>query len=181
MDDDSEKHGKVIDGIPFLGGSKYLLELARKKEVALVVMAITHKQQPQLLEALLECGQHGIKTIEMPILYEELTGKVPVRHMGENYWPYGISSTIPQGWLTYPPKDFVLLSNIRRVMDISIALASLILSLPVTIIAVIAIKLDSEGPIFYNYRQISFSCQNKKTRAKTSRVWNVDIGLWWLL
>jgi len=63
---------------------------------------------------------------------------------------------IPPDYLNYNPLEFNILSSntintrIKRIGDIVVSIIILIITLPLVIIAAILIKLEDNGPIFYN-------------------------------
>lgn len=59
---------------------------------------------------------------------------------------------IPDGWILLPPQRSGITLGIKRVMDATGAAVLLILLSPIFIAIAIAVKLTSEGPIFYPWR-----------------------------
>ena len=81
----------------------------------------------------------------MPVMYEALTGKVPVEHIGDN-WYVAMPIHHPGTGGLYPP--------IKRAMDVVLAsLGLVLLGLAFPFIA-LAIYLDSRGPIFYTQERV---------------------------
>jgi FlaA1/EpsC-like NDP-sugar epimerase len=81
VDDDPEKQGATVAGLPVLGTSRDLLALVQAQRVDDVVMAITHHMQGELFQALMDCRAAGVHVTRMPVLYEQLTRRVPVEHV----------------------------------------------------------------------------------------------------
>ncbi len=142
IDDDPAKQGESIEGLPVLGTSRDLIPLTRASNVSEVILAITHlhKISPNLLQAILDCQRSGFRITFMPDLYEQITGKLPVEHIG-----YNLQALLPsEGSSTAR-----LYAGLKRSMDIAISLVGLvILGLLLPFIA-LAIRFDSPGPIFY--------------------------------
>ena len=81
----------------------------------------------------------------MPVLYEQLTGRVPVEHVGSN-WYVAMPIWHPGTGTLYP--------LLKRLMDIVLAsLGLFFLGLAFPLIAA-AIYLDSPGPIFYTQERV---------------------------
>ena len=95
---------------------------------------------PKLGEKLINMRMKGVKIHTFPDFYESINYKLPV-----NY--------IKNRWLIFS-KGFDKLGNgiymkIKRGIDIILSTLFLIISLPITLIIIILIKLTSKGPIFY--------------------------------
>lgn len=128
-----------------LGDRHTLLQLIAEHRVTTLVLAITHEIHGELLQTLMAALEKGVEIIPMPVLYGQLTGKVPVEHVGDN-------------WYVAMPLDHLGTSSwwpiVKRVMDVLLAsLGLLFLALALPVIAA-AIALDSPGPIFYTQERV---------------------------
>ena len=140
VDDDPEKRGTDVAGLPVLGSSADLRSLARAHHVDEVVLAVTHTMRGQLFQALMDCRAMGIRVIRMPDLYEQLTRRVPVEHVDEG-WALdalnGLSTLAHLGRAT------------KRAVDLACGLVGLVgLGLALPFVALV-IWLNDRGPIFY--------------------------------
>ena len=149
VDDDPAKQGTSVaaggEAVPVLGDCQALRELIPQHGVSALILAITHEINGRTLQALMDCLELGVEIIPMPLLYEELTGKVPVEHIGDNWYvamPIRHSGT---GAL-YP--------LLKRLMDIVLASLGLFLLALATPFIALAIYLDSPGPIFYAQERV---------------------------
>jgi exopolysaccharide biosynthesis polyprenyl glycosylphosphotransferase len=82
----------------------------------------------------------GTSVYNLTAMYEEFQSKVPVLHL-------------KHGWF-FNSSGFYLLRNatglkIKRLLDLVFSIVLLLLTLPITLIVAILIKLDSPGPVFY--------------------------------
>ena len=128
-----------------LGDRHTLLQLIAEHRVTTLVLAITHEIHGELLQTLMAALEKGVEIIPMPVLYGQLTGRVPVEHVGDN-------------WYVAMPLDHLGTSSwwpiVKRVMDVLLAsLGLLFLALALPVIAA-AIALDSPGPIFYTQERV---------------------------
>ena len=128
-----------------LGNRHTLPELIAQHHVATLVLAITHEVHGELLQTLMEALEMGVEIIPMPVLYGQLAGKVPVDHIGDN-------------WYVAMPLDHLGTSSlwpiVKRVLDVLLAsIGLLLLALAMPVIAA-AIYLDSPGPIFYTQERV---------------------------
>ena len=145
IDDAPWKQEQIVEGLPVLGTRRDLTSLLREQDISSVILAITHEIHKELFKAFLECLERGVRIIPMPILYEELTGCVPVQHIGDN-------------WYVAMPLDHqgtgILYPLVKRALDVVLASIGLFfLGLTVPFIA-LAIHVDSPGPIFYSQERV---------------------------
>jgi len=145
VDDDPGKHGQIIDGVPILGGRRELGTLIARYQVSTLILAITHEVDGELFQTLMESLEHGVEIIPMPVIYETVTGRVPVEHIGDN-WYVAMPIHHPGTGALYP--------LVKRGMDIVLACLGLFfLGLALPFIA-LAIYLYSPGPIFYSQERV---------------------------
>jgi lipopolysaccharide/colanic/teichoic acid biosynthesis glycosyltransferase len=85
----------------------------------------------------------GLAIEESDSFFERLTGKVSTR-------------TLRPGWLIFSghSRRIVFYGQLRRLLDVSLSVAGLLLSLPIMAVAALAIKLDSPGPILYRQTRV---------------------------
>ena len=144
IDDDPAKQERSYDishlSVPVLGGRDALPELIKRHQITTLILAITHDVNGALLQTLLDCLELGVEIIPMPVLYEQLTGRVPIEHVG-NHWHVAMPIHHP---LTRPFNRLV-----KRLSDIVLASLGILVLAPFFPILALAIYLDSPGPIFY--------------------------------
>ena len=154
IDDDPQKTGELVSieltdsgkklkepiSFPILGPSPKLLEIVSSQDVTILVLAITHEVSGELYQVLADCMQQGVQTISMPAIYEEITGKVPIEHIGGEW-----SVAMP---LTHPGLARAWRIS-KRLFDLFwVFLGLIFLGVAFPLIAA-AIYLDSPGPILY--------------------------------
>jgi len=140
VDDDPEKQGAEVAGLPVLGGSSDLRALVQAHQADEVVLAVTHAMRGELFQALMDCRAIGIRVMRMPDLYERLTKRIPVEHVDE-------------GWALDALNGFSALAHLgraaKRLLDLACGLVGLVgLGLFIPLVA-LAIWLEDRGPIFY--------------------------------
>lgn len=85
IDDDPAKRGKSYHGFGVLGDSEHLLDLVEDYRISDVVIAITGEIKGETFQTVLDVQERGIEVTRMPIMYEELTQRVPIEHL-ETDW-----------------------------------------------------------------------------------------------
>lgn len=108
-----------------------------------ILVADFRAELPDIWEAFLaDCALAGLPVLHVKQLQESLTGKVQIDHLSEN----SFGSLIP----------FVAYLRLRRVVDFAGALVVGVLCLPIFLIAALAIKLDTPGPILFRQVRIGY-------------------------
>lgn len=141
VDDDISKVGEIFHDIPVLGTSEQLLELIEDNRISDIVVAINGEIRGKTFQTILDAQERGVDVTRMPILYEEMTGRVPIHHL-ESDW---IIRSFVDG---LPTSGFYEL--FKRLMDIAGALVGLVLLAAAFPFIALAIYLDSGLPIFYS-------------------------------
>lgn len=81
LDDDPQKAGREVAGFTVLGDSSRLLDLIEEEAVSDVVVAINGEIQASTFQTLLDAQERGVEIARMPVVYEELLGRVPIHHL----------------------------------------------------------------------------------------------------
>jgi exopolysaccharide biosynthesis polyprenyl glycosylphosphotransferase len=131
--------------LPILGKSCDLVRLVKAERVPEVILAVSHNLSSALFQALLECKEQGVQITLMPVLFEQLTGQVPIEHIGDN-WNVALPLDSAEAGGLYPIT--------KRLFDITGALIGLALYAIIFPLIALAIKLDSPGPIFYTQARV---------------------------
>jgi len=147
VDDNLDLCGDLVAGHSVLAPSERLLELVGRLRVDDVVVAITDPSRikPALLESLVRCWERGVAVIPMALYYEQVTGAVPVRHVGQNLFALvnGQNVIVLRLW-----------GAVRRLLDLLAAAVGLLLLGPLIPLLALAITIDCPGPIFYRQRRV---------------------------
>ena len=153
IDDDPSKQGQVIEGVPIIGSRWDMLSLVKEKDVSEIILASSarsltvaaHTVHGELIRAIMDCQEQGVQITLMPLLYEEITGRVPVEHVGDD-------------WSLVLPLDHAASGSFwpffKRTLDILISGMGLIILALLFPILALAIYIDSPGPIFYTQERV---------------------------
>jgi len=128
-----------------LGPTDRLMEIACQRGVKTVILAITHEVNSRLLETLTDCLEQGVQVVPMHVLYEQLTGRVPIDYVGDN-WHEAI--------LFQHLGTKALNQVVKRICDIVLASLGILCWTPAFPFIALAIYLDSPGPIFYSQERV---------------------------
>jgi sugar transferase (PEP-CTERM system associated) len=150
-----------------------LLEMARGRGLHRVIVAIPDRRGTLPVEELLELRLGGVRVEEATSWLEKISGRIEV----EQLYP---------SWLIFTEgfRFSVFFRLVRRVLNFSVALLALVVSLPLLPFIVLAIRLDSPGPVLYRQQRVGrrgkiFYCYKFRTmrqdaEADTGATWATD-------
>lgn len=141
VDDDSAKSGKTICDLRVMGSSSHLLSFIDVYQITDIVIAINGEIQGTTFQTILDAQEKGVEVTRMPILYEEMTGRVPVHHLESD-------------WIIRSFVDGLHVSGFyeltKRLLDIlGGAIGLLIFAIMYPFLA-LAVFVDSGRPVFYS-------------------------------
>jgi sugar transferase (PEP-CTERM system associated) len=135
--------GKMEGAVTREAVAAHLMEVVQKQKVHRVIVATPDRRGTIPMQELLTLRMQGIKIEEATSWLEKISGKIEV----ENLYP---------SWLVFGEgfrrSHFFIL--VRRAISIMISLLGLILALPLLPLIVLAIRLDSKGPVFYTQTRV---------------------------
>jgi exopolysaccharide biosynthesis polyprenyl glycosylphosphotransferase len=124
--------------LPVLGTYADLAEIVRERGVAEIILA-DEAATADLMTDVLELYQTGTEVRHLSDLYEEITGRISVRHVA-SHWVAALPRRAGGG-RTY---DLA-----KRFLDVIVAAAALVVVSPVMLLIALAIRLESSGPVIY--------------------------------
>jgi exopolysaccharide biosynthesis polyprenyl glycosylphosphotransferase len=145
VDDDLKKQGKSHHGFAVLGTSKDLLRIIEDYHISDVVIAINGEIKGETFQTILDTQEQGIEIVRMPIMYEELTQRVPVEHL-ESDWV--IRSFVDQIRVSGMYEFF------KRLMDIFGGFVGILVFVLIFPFTALAIVLESGFPILYSQERL---------------------------
>jgi exopolysaccharide biosynthesis polyprenyl glycosylphosphotransferase len=119
--------------------------LLRQRRIHEIVVAGNTKPELEsnLFQLLSDCRAEGVRVSQVPDLYERLYHSTPIKYI-DSSWALGAVQHLPVfGFLP---------TAVKRLMDVVLGLAGLLVFMLVLPVVALAIRLDSPGAIFY--RQI---------------------------
>lgn len=131
--------------LPVLGGHDCLTEVIAQHRVTTLVLSVPRQVESRLLQALMGCAEGGVEVVPMAALYEQLTGRVPVEHLQENWYV-----ALPVHHRGHSP----LWRFTKRFIDIALASLGLLVLMAVLPAIAVVMRLDSPGPLFYEQRRV---------------------------
>ena len=136
----------MIGRYPYLGGFDDMLDLARAGMLDQVIVALPLVKQERLNRIIEELSAGSIDICIMPREFLVLRDRYRVNYIG--------SLPVLSVW-QQPVRD--LDGVIKQVQDRLLALIGLILLSPLLLLTVIAIKIESKGPVLFRQRRLGFN------------------------
>ena len=141
VDDDSAKAGKKICGLRVLGSSVHLLNIIDVYHISDLVIAINGEIQGVTFQTILDAQEKGVEVTRMPIMYEEMTGRVPVHHLESD-------------WIIRSFVDGLHVSGFyeltKRLLDILGGITGLLIFAITCPFLALAVLMDTGFPVFYS-------------------------------
>jgi Undecaprenyl-phosphate galactose phosphotransferase WbaP len=157
VDDDPEKIGRVCFGLPVCGPVAQIPEFVRALAVRDIVVAMPRLPREQLLHVIAACEGHVESIRLVPDMFGLATVGVETEDLDGML-------LLNMRWNLAKPWNIAL----KRGFDLAVAtLTALVLS-PFLLLAAVAIRIDSPGPILYRQRRLGrgwgeFRCMKFRT------------------
>ena len=135
--------GKMEGAVTREAVAAHLMEVVQKQKVHRVIVATPDRRGTIPMRELLELRMQGVKIEEATSWLEKIYGKIEV----ENLYP---------SWLVFGEgfRRSTAFRLVRRAVSFVISLIGLILALPLFPLIMLAICLDSKGPVFYTQTRV---------------------------
>lgn len=145
VDDDPQKQDMSLDGFHVLGTGEDLLALIQRYAVTDVVVAITGEIQGRTFQAVLDAYEMGVEVTRMPIMYEELLGRVPIHHLEAD-------------WILRSFIDEARVSTFYEIAKRGLDILGGLLGSCITVVLfpfiALAIYLESGGPVLFRQPRV---------------------------
>jgi exopolysaccharide biosynthesis polyprenyl glycosylphosphotransferase len=141
IDDNVSKFNTKIDHCPVLGGCDQLLQIIQREGISDLVFSISGEMSPAMFQALQSAAEQGVEITTMPMIYEELLGRVPILLLQSDWLVRSFADEARTGGFYEIAKRF---------LDILGGLVGGILLLFSYPFIALAILLDTGHPILYS-------------------------------
>jgi sugar transferase (PEP-CTERM system associated) len=135
--------GKIEGAVTRESVAAHLMEVVDKQKVHRIIVAMPDRRGTIPMQELLELRMKGVKIEEATTWLEKISGKIEVENLYPSWMVFG------EGFRR--SASFILM---RRVASVAISLVGLILTLPLIPLIMLAVRLDSEGPVFYTQARV---------------------------
>ncbi len=164
---------REIGGVAVVGTGKDLLNFVLRDRISELIITSTRELSGDVFQGVMDAYERGVSIVPMPILYERLTGRVPVEHIDNNWavvLPIGGNSIFNP----YP--------ILKRLIDVVLSLLGMVVFLLLLPFIALFIRLGSPGNIFYtqvriglngrHFRIVKFRTMISEAEAETGPVFS---------
>ncbi len=153
--------GKIPNNIDVISNNDFnLLKIIKGNKIQTIVTSDTELDN-KIAKKLYKKQKNSTQLLNITNFYEELTGKIPVNLINETWFLENLNE--------YKKRFY---ESAKRVFDVIFSIIGMIVSIPILPIVSIAIKLDSDGPVFFS--QIRAGKNGKKFLAIKLRTMKKD-------
>lgn len=145
LSNDEALIGKTISGLAVFNATEDIEQVILNNEIDVVVISTQSMPSKDLAEIALKMKFKGIKIYDSAQIYKNLTGKVPVFHINDQWF---FSSSIIE-YSRYSPY-----TKVKRLYDVSLSLVILLITFPLLVLCALLIKIDSKGPVFFKQERL---------------------------
>jgi exopolysaccharide biosynthesis polyprenyl glycosylphosphotransferase len=128
---------REIGGVPVLGVVEDLVQIINEQNIDEVIIAIPDINHQEMVEIIGKCDKN-IKIRIFPDTFFYIAGQVSIGDLG-GLPLLSIRDVEMRGWRL----------TVKRIVDISLSFAALLLLSPLMALVAILVKLESRGPVFY--------------------------------
>jgi len=153
IDDNPNKLGTDVYGFKVIGGSENLIKLVEDFNISDLIVSITGVMKGETFKIILDLQERGVEVIRMPIIYEEITGRVPIHHL-EYDWILRSFSDDVSGRLFY--------ETLKRGLDIIGSIIGILIFALFFPFVSLAILFDTGLPIFYRQERLGVRAHSFK-------------------
>ena len=131
------------NGIPVHQGFDGLCDMAEAEEASSIIVALDDRRGVMPYKELLNCKLRGVSVIDGESFYERITGKLLVEKINPS-------------WLIFSEgfRKSSLSRFLKRVTGLIMSGILLVLLSPLMLLAAMAIKLDSPGPVIFSQDRV---------------------------
>jgi exopolysaccharide biosynthesis polyprenyl glycosylphosphotransferase len=138
-----KEHYQLQDHIPHLGGHEQMEQILRDRKVEEVIIALEPSEHGKIGDIVNRLSLLDIRISAIPSMTDILTGKVKSTTI------FGtplleVTHELMPAWQ----------ENVKHVLDLLLAVLSLVILLPLILFLVIGVKISSPGPILYKQYRV---------------------------
>jgi len=163
-------HALGIVDVEHSTAAEVLENLVRQKNVKTLILAPVAYRAPRIIDILYRLVGPGMTFHNLADFFEPMTGRISLGTIDQTWFIKNLSGGNKR-----------IYETIKRIADITLALIISIITLPFYPFIILAIKLDSEGPVFYRqvrvgqagkpFILIKFRNMIKEAESTTGAVW----------
>ncbi|KKR21160.1 MAG: sugar transferase [Parcubacteria group bacterium GW2011_GWE2_39_37] len=130
-------------GVKIINEYKNLEEVVKENKISAIIISADPNESAELREALFACLPFKISYFSLPIFYENITGKVPIKAINQMWFLDNLSEG-----------NKATFDILKRFFDLILALFLLLITVIILPFISLIIKLDSRGPVFFTQTRL---------------------------
>jgi sugar transferase (PEP-CTERM system associated) len=139
-----------VDHARILDTREPLPELIRRLQVSEIILAVRDRRSGGMpVQDLLKCKLHGVRILELSSFFERENGHLQLDSMNASWMI--LAEGFHQG---------IMRDTIKRLFDLLVSAAMLVVTLPIMALTALLIKLESRGPVLYRQERVGQGCRS---------------------
>lgn len=143
VDDVVERSALSIGPVPAIEGTQRLPQIIAEKNIDEVIVTLPWSDHQRILDIFQLCESLGVRARTVPDLFQLSLNRVDVEDLG-GVPVIGLKAASIRG------ANLI----VKRIMDVALGSLVLLITSPLMILAALAIKLDSPGPIIFRQKRV---------------------------
>ena len=153
--------GRTLVNPSILGTLSDLPQLSESEGATLIVVAQEDRRKRLPVDMLLRCRMAGVRVVEAASLFEELSGRIPLRDLRPSWLIFSGGFHKPR-----------VLASVKRVGEAVMAGGLLIVTAPLAALTALSVRLSSPGAVLY--RQTRVGLDGKTFELRKWRTMRAD-------
>lgn len=141
----SDAPAENVDTVPYLGAPGEVMFQINRLNPTMVVLAPQVKLDAAAAHELLQAKLRGHMIVDLRAFCEHMLHRLPVSQMSESW-------LLTEDGFSLNTRGS--LRRLKRAADVAASLSLLLLTAPITLATMLAIRLESPGPIIYSQRRV---------------------------
>ncbi|WP_038058081.1 TIGR03013 family XrtA/PEP-CTERM system glycosyltransferase [Thiobacillus denitrificans] len=139
-----------VDHARILDTQEPLPELAQRLHISEIILAVRDRRGGGMpVQDLLKCKLYGIRILELSSFFERENGHLQLDSMNASWMI--LAEGFHQG---------IVRDTVKRLFDLLVSAAMLVVCLPIMALAALLIKLESPGPVLYRQERVGQGCRS---------------------
>jgi len=143
VDDDPSKQGQIIEGIPVLGTLDQTLRVVRERDISEVIFALPLRAYEKVARLIFELQELPVRVRVVPDIFNLTFFRATIEDF-HGMPLIGLRDPVIDGF------DRV----VKRLFDLALSTALLLLLWPLMLLIAVLIKLDSPGPALFRQQRV---------------------------
>jgi sugar transferase (PEP-CTERM system associated) len=142
--EDATTQVQETEGVKVFGRNQQIVDLVAEHNIEEIVVAVREQRGGAVpMDQLLACRIRGVRVLDLAGFYERTKSEVPIDSLKGSWLVYG------HGFVQGKIQEVA-----KRAFDIVSSSLLLVLASPIMLITMLAIKLDSPGPMLYSQERV---------------------------